>query len=150
VLPSQQGDAGGDGAADSDSGGGGGTRRVVVGCVALEQLSPEHGEVRRTTVAAAWQRRGVAEQLCAALVRHAQQRGLGRLELTTTAAQPSALRLYAKLGWAQAEGGWMLAGVPVGWHKLVMRVGGEERGVQRQARGEAREQRGPVQRRGRA
>lgn len=94
--------------------------RIVVGCIALEQVAQHKGELRRMSVEALWQRRGVAARMASTLIAHAKQKGLTAVELTTTAAQPRARKLYSKLGWVEVDSGYMLSGVPVPWHKYLL------------------------------
>ena len=72
----------------------------VVGCAALRELDPRHGELKSMRTAAAHRRRGVAATLLDHVVQEARTRGYQRLSLET--GSPSefapARRLYAAHG----------------------------------------------------
>ena len=73
---------------------------TLLGCGALKELSPAHGEVKSMRTAEAHRRRGVARAVLAHLVAEARARGYGVLSLET-GAQPAfepARRLYEAFG----------------------------------------------------
>jgi putative acetyltransferase len=55
----------------------------LMGCGALKQIGPTHGEVKSMRTPAAWRGRGVARAMLAHLIEHARARGLERLSLET-------------------------------------------------------------------
>lgn len=72
----------------------------LLGCGALRQIDPQHGEIKSMRTAAHARRQGVARDMLAHIVAQAQQRGLRRLSLET-GAQPGfepARQLYARFG----------------------------------------------------
>jgi putative acetyltransferase len=77
----------------------------LLGCGALKQLDPRHGEIKSMRTASAHLRQGVAKALLAHLIEAATQRGYTRLSLETgsTAAFEPALRLYASFGFQRCE-----------------------------------------------
>lgn len=72
----------------------------LLGCGALKELSPAHGEVKSMRTAGDHRRRGVARALLGHIVREASQRGYERLSLETGSAPAfeAARRLYASFG----------------------------------------------------
>jgi putative acetyltransferase len=72
----------------------------LVGCGALRELSPAHGEVKSMRTAAAHRRKGVARTVLRHIVDVAKSRGYARLSLETgaQAAFRPAHALYAKFG----------------------------------------------------
>lgn len=74
--------------------------QVVLGCIALKELSPTEGEVKSMRTAATARRRGVAGQLLRHLVNEARSRGYDRLSLETGAQDffDPARRLYLRHG----------------------------------------------------
>ncbi len=91
--------------------------RTIVGCVALEHKSEQQAELRRMSVDANWQRRGIAAQLCRALLAHAKAAGYDEVFLTTSQAQPAARALYECTGWQETESGKVFWNVS--FHKYV-------------------------------
>ncbi|RQO71158.1 GNAT family N-acetyltransferase [Aquitalea sp. FJL05] len=75
----------------------------VLGCGALKQLDPTHGEIKSMRTAAAHLRQGVAQRILAHILQTAQQRGYQRLSLETgsTAAFQPALALYESFGFSR-------------------------------------------------
>lgn len=74
----------------------------LLGCGALRELSPRHGEVKSMRTANAHRGRGVARAILAHLVGEARRRGYERLSLETGSMQAfePARRLYASAGFA--------------------------------------------------
>jgi GNAT superfamily N-acetyltransferase len=98
--------------------GDGTAKPVVVGCVALESLSAQQAELRRMSVDAKWQRRGIAAQLCRALLAHAKQTGHKEVILTTSEMQQGACKFYEAMGWQEVEQGRLVW--PMCYHKFSM------------------------------
>lgn len=75
----------------------------VLGCAALRELDPAHGEVKSMRTAAAHRRRGVAAALLAHLVAEARQRGYTRLSLETGSPEAfaPARAMYARHGFVE-------------------------------------------------
>lgn len=75
----------------------------VLGCGALAELAPGHGEVKSMRTAPTAQRRGVARAVLAAIVAEARRRGLTRLSLETGSADffAPARALYAAQGFTE-------------------------------------------------
>lgn len=73
---------------------------AVLGCAALRELGPHHGEVKSMRTAAAHRRTGVASALLRHVLDEARRRGYGRvsLETGTAAAFAPAHRLYERFG----------------------------------------------------
>lgn len=73
---------------------------VLVGCAALRELDPTHGEIKSMRTAAAHVRTGVAAALLAHLLDEARRRGYRRLSLETgtPAAFAPARAMYARFG----------------------------------------------------
>lgn len=73
---------------------------ALLGCAALRQLDPAHGEIKSMRTARAHRRRGVARILLEHLIAQARQRGYARLSLETgsMAAFAPARALYAAYG----------------------------------------------------
>ncbi len=72
----------------------------LLGCGALQELDPRHGEIKSMRTAVAHRRRGVARALLRHIVLEAQKRGYRRLSLETGAVdgfQP-AQQLYLSFG----------------------------------------------------
>jgi putative acetyltransferase len=72
-----------------------------VGCGALRRLDQETGEIKRMYVAPAARGGGVGARILDELERHARALGLRRLVLETGERQASAVRLYARAGFAR-------------------------------------------------
>lgn len=90
------GDQNGWGEGDQGDGGSG----EVVGCVALRELDPTHGELKSMRTAPAYRRRGVAVALLATVVEEAVARGYAALSLETGSAEffAPARAFYARHG----------------------------------------------------
>jgi putative acetyltransferase len=74
--------------------------RALLGCGALKELNPQHGEIKSMRTAAAHRHRGVARAMLDHIITEARQRAYTRLSLETgsmTAFVP-AHRLYASFG----------------------------------------------------
>ena len=73
---------------------------ALLGCGALKQLDPRHGEVKAMRTPAALRRRGAGRAILAHIVGVAQARGYERLSLETGSmdAFKPAQRLYASFG----------------------------------------------------
>jgi putative acetyltransferase len=73
---------------------------VLVGCGALKQLAPDHGEIKSMHTVAEHRGRGVASRLLTHIIARARQRGYRRVSLETgsMAAFAAAQALYAKAG----------------------------------------------------
>ncbi len=77
----------------------------LLGCGALKELDPRHGEIKSMRTAAAHLRQGVAARLLEHVLAEAARRGYTRLSLET-GSQPDfepARRLYARFGFAYCE-----------------------------------------------
>lgn len=74
----------------------------LLGCGALQQLAPGHGEVKSMRTANAHRRQGVARAMLAHIVAEAERRGYSRLSLETGSmpAFAPARSLYASCGFA--------------------------------------------------
>lgn len=73
---------------------------ALLGCGALREIDPRHGEIKSMRTAEAARRRGVARAMLAHLLAEARRRGYARLSLET-GSQPAfepARRLYAGAG----------------------------------------------------
>jgi putative acetyltransferase len=75
----------------------------VLGCAALRELGPAHGEVKSMRTAAAHRRRGVAAFLLAHVVAEARHRGYTRLSLETGSPEAfaPARAMYARHGFVE-------------------------------------------------
>lgn len=73
---------------------------ALLGCAALKELEPGHGEVKSMRTATAARRRGVAARLLDHVVGEARTRGFGRLSLETGSQDffAPARALYASRG----------------------------------------------------
>lgn len=73
---------------------------ALLGCGALKQLDPAHGEIKSMRTANAHRRKGVAGAMLAHIVGEARRRGYARLSLETgsMAAFAPAQKLYARFG----------------------------------------------------
>lgn len=76
---------------------------VLLGCAALKELAPEHGEVKSMRTAAASRGGGVAGALLRQVVEESRRRGYTRLSLETGSQEffAPARRLYARHGFAE-------------------------------------------------
>jgi putative acetyltransferase len=72
----------------------------LLGCGALKQLGPDHGEIKSMRTAVAHRRQGTAAALLRHIVQEAQRRGYARLSLETGSmdAFEPARKLYADFG----------------------------------------------------
>lgn len=72
----------------------------LLGCGALKQLDPRHGEIKSMRTAAAHKGKGVAAGLLSHIVEEAKRRGYERLSLETGSMQAfaPAHKLYARFG----------------------------------------------------
>lgn len=76
---------------------------VLVGCGALKELSPTHGEIKSMRTPEKLRRRGAGRAMLAHIVEEARRRGYRRLSLET-GAQPQfepARRLYESFGFVR-------------------------------------------------
>ena len=73
---------------------------ALLGCGALKELDPAHGEIKSMHTAAAHRGKGVAARLLTHVLEEAKQRGYQRLSLETGTAEAftAALALYARFG----------------------------------------------------
>jgi putative acetyltransferase len=76
------------------------SERALLGCGALKQIAPDHGEVKSMRTATAHRRRGVARAMLVHILAVAAQRRYSRLSLETGAQPPfaAARRLYETFG----------------------------------------------------
>jgi putative acetyltransferase len=76
--------------------------RELLGCGALKELDPLHGEVKSMRTAAAHRRKGVAQALLRHILEVAEGRGYQRLSLETGSQPPfePARRLYESFGFS--------------------------------------------------
>lgn len=74
--------------------------RALVGCGALKELDPRHGEVKSMRTASAHRRKGAARAVLAHMIEEARRRAYGRLSLETGSmpAFEPARRLYERFG----------------------------------------------------
>lgn len=72
----------------------------VLGCGALLELDPTHGEIKSMRTGAAHQRRGIASAILRGIIDEARARGYARLSLETGSQEPfaPARTLYARFG----------------------------------------------------
>lgn len=72
----------------------------LLGCGALKQLSPQHGEIKSMRTSAAHLRKGVARKMLEHIVEEATRRSYTRLSLETGSAEAfaAARSLYAAFG----------------------------------------------------
>lgn len=77
--------------------------RELLGCGALKELDPRHGEIKSMRTAVAHRRRGVAQAMLRHILEVATDRGYRRLSLETgaQAAFEPARTLYARFGFCQ-------------------------------------------------
>ncbi|MFO1309431.1 MAG: GNAT family N-acetyltransferase [Burkholderiales bacterium] len=78
---------------------------ALLGCGALKELSPDHGEVKSMRTARAHRRSGVARAMLAHIVAAARRRGYQRLSLETgsMAEFAPARSLYERFGFRYCE-----------------------------------------------
>jgi putative acetyltransferase len=76
------------------------SRGELLGCGALKELSPAHGEIKSMRTASAHRRKGVARAMLEHLIAEARRRAYARLSLETgsMAAFEPARRLYESFG----------------------------------------------------
>ena len=76
--------------------------RALLGCGALKELNPLHGEIKSMRTAHAHRRKGVARAILTHVIGEARKRSYARLSLETGAMQAfePAQRLYASFGFA--------------------------------------------------
>jgi ribosomal protein S18 acetylase RimI-like enzyme len=70
----------------------------AVGCVALQPLSEDSGEVKRMYVRPANRGQGIARMLCQLVIDEARKRGYQRLRLGTLSSMLPAQNLYTSMG----------------------------------------------------
>jgi putative acetyltransferase len=77
----------------------------LLGCGALKELDPFHGEIKSMRIADAHRRKGVAKRLLEYIIDEARRRGYERLSLETgsTAAFEPARNLYSAFGFTYCE-----------------------------------------------
>jgi putative acetyltransferase len=77
----------------------------LLGCAALKELDPQHGEVKSMKTSPKHLRKGVAKQLLEHLIEEAKLRGYQRISLETgpMEAFEAAKRLYAKFGFTYCD-----------------------------------------------
>ena len=77
----------------------------VVGCGALRELSPDHGEIKSMRTATAFLRKGIAARLLEHIIGEAKRRAYRRLSLETGAMPyfTPARRLYEKFGFSECR-----------------------------------------------
>jgi putative acetyltransferase len=75
---------------------------VLLGCGALKEINPRHGEIKSMRVGEAHRRKGAAKAMVAHIMEEARARGYARLSLETGAqsAFEPARRLYRGFGFA--------------------------------------------------
>jgi putative acetyltransferase len=77
----------------------------LLGCVALKQLSRNHGEIKSMRTHPNHLRKGIAQRLLAHLIGAARERGYGRVSLETGAglAYEAAIAFYERNGFVKGE-----------------------------------------------
>jgi putative acetyltransferase len=77
----------------------------LLGCGALKEIDPQHGEIKSMRTAAAHLRKGVARQVLQHIIAEAQRRSYTRLSLETGSADAfaAARNLYASYGFDNCE-----------------------------------------------
>ena len=75
---------------------------TLLGCGALKELTPVHGEIKSMRTASAHRRKGVARAVLTHIIEEARRRSYARLSLETGAMQAfePAQRLYGSFGFA--------------------------------------------------
>jgi len=78
---------------------------VVVGCGALKELDPQHGEVKSMRTSPSYKKSGIASKVLQHLIAEAERRGYSRLSLETGSFDffEPARKLYAKHGFEECE-----------------------------------------------
>lgn len=77
----------------------------LLGCVALKELDPQHGEVKSMKTSSKHLRKGVARNLLEHLIAEAKKRGYKRLSLETGSMEAfeAAKRLYVLFGFGYCD-----------------------------------------------
>lgn len=77
----------------------------LLGCAALKELDPRHGEVKSMKTSPQHLRKGVAKQLLQHLIEEAKRRGYQRISLETGSMEAfeAAKRLYVQFGFTYCE-----------------------------------------------
>jgi putative acetyltransferase len=77
----------------------------LLGCGALKELGPRHGEIKSMRTASAYRRKGVARAVLAHIIDEARRRSYARLSLETgsMAAFEPARKLYESFGFTYCE-----------------------------------------------
>ena len=77
----------------------------VLGCGALKELNPHHGEIKSMRTAVAHRRKGVAAKLLAHMLDEAKRRNYSRVSLETGSMEAftPAHNLYAKFGFRRCD-----------------------------------------------
>jgi putative acetyltransferase len=77
----------------------------LLGCGALKELDPRHGEIKSMRTAAAHLRKGVARRMLVYIIYKARRRGYQRLSLETGSMEAfaAARKLYASFGFEPCE-----------------------------------------------
>ena len=75
----------------------------LLGCGALKELSPQHGEIKSMRTASRHRRKGVAAALVEHIIREAKRRNYKRVSLETGSMEAfaPAQRLYARFGFIE-------------------------------------------------
>jgi putative acetyltransferase len=75
---------------------------TLLGCGALKELSPAHGEIKSMRTAAGHRRRGVARSILVHIIEEARRRAYARVSLETGSMQAfePAQKLYASFGFS--------------------------------------------------
>lgn len=78
---------------------------TLLGCGALKELNPTHGEIKSMRTPAIFRRRGAGRAVLAHIIQVARSRGYSRLSLETGASAPflPAHRLYESFGFTQCR-----------------------------------------------
>lgn len=71
---------------------------TAIGCGMIQPLFPDTAEIKRVFVTDAARGKGVARDLCTALIAHAKARGFARIVLDTSRTLTAAQSLYLRLG----------------------------------------------------
>lgn len=78
---------------------------ILLGCVALKQLSNTHGEIKSMHIAEKYRNHGVARALLTHIIKESKQRGYKKLSLETGTSEAFApsRSLYKKFGFEHCE-----------------------------------------------